>query len=47
LAGRWRLRDRRDDQHGWSSPETLQRYGRANREQRAIDEARKLKLGEL
>ena len=26
--------------HGWSSPEMLQRYGRANRERRAIDEAR-------
>lgn len=33
--------------HGWSSPEMLQRYGKANREQRAIDEARKLNLGEL
>lgn len=34
-------------QHGWASPEMLQRYGRANREQRAIDEARRLNLGEL
>lgn len=34
-------------QHGWSSPEMLERYGRANREQRAIDEARRLNLGEL
>ncbi|WGY03715.1 tyrosine-type recombinase/integrase [Nocardioides sp. QY071] len=33
--------------HGWSSPEMLQRYGKANREQRAIDEARKLNLGDL
>lgn len=33
--------------HGWSSPEMLQRYGKANREQRAIDEARRLNLGEL
>jgi len=33
--------------HGWSSPEMLQRYGRANRERRAIDEARTLDLGEL
>lgn len=33
--------------HGWSSPDMLQRYGRANREQRAIEEARKLNLGEL
>lgn len=33
--------------HGWSSPAMLQRYGRANREQRAIDEARRLDLGEL
>jgi len=34
-------------QHGWSSPDMLQRYGRANREQRAIEESRKLNLGEL
>jgi integrase len=34
-------------QHGWSSPAMLQRYGRANREQRAIEESRKLNLGEL
>lgn len=34
-------------QHGWSSPEMLQRYGKANREQRAIDESRRLNLGEL
>jgi integrase/recombinase XerD len=33
--------------HGWSSPEMLSRYGRANRERRAIDEARTLDLGEL
>ena len=33
--------------HGWSSPEMLQRYGRANRERRAIDEARRLVRGEL
>lgn len=33
--------------HGWSSPDMLQRYGRANREQRAIDEARRLDRGEL
>ena len=33
--------------HGWSSPEMLQRYGRANRERRAIDEARRLDLGDL
>jgi len=33
--------------HGWSSPEMLQRYGRANREQRAIEEARRLDRGEL
>lgn len=34
-------------QHGWSSPAMLQRYGKANREQRAIEEARRLNLGEL
>jgi site-specific recombinase XerD len=33
--------------HGWSSPDMLQRYGRADRERRTIDEARKLNLGEL
>jgi site-specific recombinase XerD len=33
--------------HGWSSLEMLQRYGRANREQRAIEEARDLNLGEI
>jgi site-specific recombinase XerD len=33
--------------HGWSSPAMLQRYGRADRERRAIEEARKLNLGEL
>ncbi len=33
--------------HGWSSLAMLQRYGRANREQRAIEEARELNLGEL
>lgn len=33
--------------HGWSSPEMLQRYGRANREQRAIEESRRLDRGEL
>jgi site-specific recombinase XerD len=33
--------------HGWSSPEMLQRYGRANREQRAIEEARRLDRGQL
>lgn len=33
--------------HGWSSLEMLQRYGRANRERRAIDEARNLDLGHL
>jgi site-specific recombinase XerD len=33
--------------HGWSSPEMLQRYGRANREERAIVEAQSLDLGEL
>jgi site-specific recombinase XerD len=33
--------------HGWSSPEMLQRYGRANREQRAIDEARRLDRGDI
>ncbi len=33
--------------HGWSSPDMLQRYGRANRERRAIEEAKKLNLGEL
>lgn len=33
--------------HGWSSPEMLQRYGRANREQRAIEEARRLDRGDL
>lgn len=32
---------------GWSSPAMLQRYGRANREKRAMDEARKLNLGDL
>jgi integrase/recombinase XerD len=32
---------------GWSTPDMLQRYGRANRERRAIDEARTLDLGEL
>ena len=33
--------------HGWSSPEMLQRYGRANREQRAIEESRRLDREEL
>lgn len=33
--------------HGWSTPDMLQRYGRANREKRAVDEARRLNLGEL
>lgn len=33
--------------HGWSSPDMLQRYGRANRERRAIEEARRLNLGDL
>ncbi len=33
--------------HGWSSPEMLQRYGRANRERRAIEEAKRLDLGDL
>ena len=33
--------------NGWSSPAMLQRYGRANREQRAIDESKRLNLGEL
>ncbi|MFN8192601.1 MAG: tyrosine-type recombinase/integrase [Nocardioidaceae bacterium] len=33
--------------HGWSSLDMLQRYGRANRERRAADEARNLNLGEL
>ena len=33
--------------HGWSSAAMLQRYGRANRERRATEEARKLDLGEL
>lgn len=33
--------------HGWSSLEMLQRYGRANRERRAADEARSLNLGDL
>lgn len=33
--------------HGWSSPDMLQRYGRANRERRAIEEARALNLGDL
>lgn len=33
--------------HGWSSPDMLQRYGRANRERRAIEEAKRLDLGEL
>ena len=32
---------------GWSSPAMLQRYGRANREKRAIAESRTLNLGEL
>lgn len=32
---------------GWSSPAMLQRYGKANRERRAIEEARRLNLGEL
>jgi integrase/recombinase XerD len=32
---------------GWSSPAMLQRYGRANRERRAIDEAKGLDLGDL
>lgn len=33
--------------NGWSSPAMLSRYGRANREKRAQDEARRLNLGEL
>lgn len=33
--------------HGWSSPAMLQRYGKADRERRAIDEARGLNLGDL
>lgn len=33
--------------NGWSTPAMLQRYGRANRERRAMDEARRLNLGEL
>jgi hypothetical protein len=33
--------------HGWSSPAMLQRYGKANRERRAIDEARGLNLGDF
>ncbi|WP_051485844.1 tyrosine-type recombinase/integrase [Nocardioides sp. J54] len=33
--------------NGWSSPAMVQRYGRANRENRAIEEARRLNLGEL
>lgn len=33
--------------HGWSSLDMLQRYGRANREKRAAEEARGLNLGEL
>lgn len=33
--------------NGWSSPAMLQRYGKANRERRAMDEARRLNLGEL
>lgn len=33
--------------NGWSSPAMLQRYGKANRERRAMEEARRLNLGEL
>ena len=33
--------------HGWSSMAMVQRYGKADRERRAIEEARKLNLGEL
>jgi site-specific recombinase XerD len=33
--------------HGWSSPAMLQRYGKADRERRAIEEARSLNLGDL
>lgn len=33
--------------HGWSSPDMLQRYGKANREARAIEEAKRLNLGDL
>ncbi|RYP84622.1 integrase [Nocardioides guangzhouensis] len=33
--------------HGWSSLDMVQRYGRANRERRAIEEARRLNLGDL
>ena len=32
--------------HGWSSLEMVQRYGKANRERRAIEEARRLNLGD-
>lgn len=33
--------------HGWSSMDMVNRYGRANRERRAIEEARRLNLGNL
>lgn len=33
--------------HGWASLDMVQRYGRANRERRAIEEARRLNLGDL
>lgn len=33
--------------HGWSSTEMITRYGRANRERRSIEEARRLNLGDL
>lgn len=33
--------------NGWSNSAMIQRYGRANRETRAIEEARRLKLGDL
>jgi site-specific recombinase XerD len=33
--------------HGWAKPDMLQRYGRANRERRAIAEARQLDLGDF
>jgi integrase/recombinase XerD len=33
--------------HGWSSLQMLQRYGRANRERRAMDEAERLNLGQF
>jgi site-specific recombinase XerD len=33
--------------HGWSNITMVQRYGRANRERRAIEEAKRLNLGDL